>query len=81
MKKPDFKLKRGFIGYIILIIIAIVLLKFWLQIDVIDWLNKPDVKEFFLKLWSVITLIWEKYIAVFVKKILDVINYLISRYL
>lgn len=73
--------KRGFIGYIVLIIIAVVLLKFWFDIDVLEWLNKPEVKEFFTKIWDIIVLIWDKYISEIFRKFLNFINYLISRYL
>jgi hypothetical protein len=74
-------LKKGFIGYIVLIIIAVILLKFWLDIDVIDWLNRPEVKDFFTKIWLFISHIWDNYIWASIKKILDFINHLISRYI
>lgn len=44
-------MNRGFIRYIVIIIAAIILLKFWLHIDVIAWLNKPEVKETFSTIW------------------------------
>ncbi len=38
--------------YIVVIIAVLVLLKFWLHIDVVAWLNKPEVKEFFTNIWQ-----------------------------
>jgi len=73
--------KRGFIGYIVIIIIAVVLLKFWFEIDVLEWLTKPEVKDFFTKIFNIIVMIWENYISPIFRKVLNFINYIISRYL
>ncbi len=45
-------MNKGFIKYIVIIIAAIILLKYWLHIDVIAWLNKPEVKEFITHGWQ-----------------------------
>lgn len=53
---------RGFIGSVVLIIVAIVLLKVWFHFDVFKWLNTPEIKNFLLKVWDIIVIIWENYI-------------------
>jgi len=53
----------GFIKTIILIIIALALLKFVFDFDVIDFLKKPEVGEWFRKLWDFVVGIWDNYIA------------------
>ncbi len=45
-------MNKGFIKYIVIIIAAIILLKFWLHIDVIAWLNKPEVKDWITGSWK-----------------------------
>lgn len=71
-------LNRGFISYIVVAIIAIVLLKVWFGFDLFKWLNTPEVKTFFFKIWDVILMIWNKYVSdsfqSFVRFVKDIIN-------
>lgn len=53
---------HGFIGTIILIIAALVLLKVWFDFDVFKWLNTPKVKEFFTEFWNFLNYVWGKYL-------------------
>lgn len=53
---------RGFIASIVLIIVAIVLLKVWFDFDIFKWLNTPDIKNFFIKIWDIIVVIWNDYV-------------------
>ncbi|HLP44053.1 MAG TPA: hypothetical protein VK145_02130 [Candidatus Nanoarchaeia archaeon] len=45
-------MNRGFIRYIVIIIAAIILLKYWLHIDVVAWLNKPEIKDSVSHFWN-----------------------------
>jgi|GEM_PF-6658555 len=54
--------KKGFISTIVLIIAAILLLKFWFDIDILTWIKKPEVSDFFIRLSNFISLIWENYL-------------------
>lgn len=70
--------KRGFIGAIVIIIVAIVLLKVWFEFDVFAWLNTPSIKGIFIKIWDVILDIWNNYVKdsfhSFVRFIKDITN-------
>lgn len=57
-----FNFKRGIIGPIIVIIIAIVLLRVWLGFDIFKWLGTPEVKAVLLKIWGFIVVIWNNYV-------------------
>lgn len=39
------KNNRGFIGRIILLIVAIIALKYFLDFDIIEWIKSPEVQE------------------------------------
>lgn len=54
--------RGGLIVKILIIIAAIILLKVWFKIDVIKWLNSPEVKEFFFKIWDILQKIWNEYL-------------------
>ncbi len=54
--------KEGFISMIVLVVVAIVLLRVWFDFDVFKWLNTPDVKEFFFKVWDFAVMVWERYV-------------------
>lgn len=54
---------RGFIKTIILIIIALALLKFVFNFDIIDFLKRPDVVEWFSKVWNFVNDLWDRFIA------------------
>lgn len=64
-------MNRGFIRYIVIIIAAIVLLKYWLHIDVIAWLNKPEIKESVSHFWN--AYVKETVFAIF-KYIKDIVS-------
>lgn len=67
---------RGFVGTIVLIIIAIVFLKLWLGFDIFRWLNTPEVKTFFFKIWDIIRIIWERYLENAVRSLIQSIKVL-----
>ena len=70
---------RGIIGTIVLIIVAIVLLKFWFHFDIFTWFSKPEVKDFFSKIWDVVSMIWNKYLKETFEQLLKFISGLISK--
>lgn len=49
---------KGFIKLIILVIIGLVVLKFFFSFDVIDYLKTPEVQSFFSKVKEVIIVVW-----------------------
>ena len=49
---------RGFIGRIVLIIIAVIVLKYFLNFDIIEWIKSPRAQEI---IQPVITLIKDAY--------------------
>ena len=54
--------KRGFIGIIVLIVIAILLLSY-LGFDLKKIFNSPAVKNNFLYVWGIIKTIWNDYLS------------------
>lgn len=70
---------RGFITTIVLIIIAIILLKYWLDIDVIKFLKSPEVKAFFLKIWEFIVSLWQDFIKPLFSALIDLIKNISDR--
>ncbi|MEK7390756.1 MAG: hypothetical protein AAB635_01305 [Patescibacteria group bacterium] len=69
---------RGYIVSIVLVIVAIILLKVWFGFDLFKWLNSPEVKSFFAKIWEIISQIWDKFLReafqTLFKLIKDIIN-------
>ncbi len=70
---------RGFISIIVVAIVAIVLLKVWFDFDFFKWLNTPEIKGFFLKIWDVMVMIWEKYLRESFLSLKKLISDLINR--
>lgn len=62
--------KRGFIGTIVLVIVAIILLKVWFGFDLFKWLNQPAIKDFLVKIWDIVKMIWENYLEAAAKDLL-----------
>lgn len=58
MKSRKMKSKEGFISTIIIILVAIVLLKFWFGVNIIDVLKSPRVMEWTAYLRDVILFVW-----------------------
>ncbi len=71
--------KKGFISYIVIAIIAIVLLKVWFGFDFFKWLNTPDVKAFFYKIWDVLLIIWDRYVSDSFQSLVQFIKDIISK--
>lgn len=71
--------KRGFISYIVIAIIAIVLLKVWFGFDFFKWLNTPEVKVFFYKVWDILKLIWDRYVSESFQSLVEFIKNLANR--
>ena len=71
--------KRGFISIIIIAIVAIVLLRVWFDFDLFKWLNTPEIKGFFLKIWDVIVLLWDKYLKESFHSLTKLVRDLINR--
>ncbi len=69
----------GFIGLIVMIIVAVVLLRLWFDFDIIKWFNSPEVKDFFLKIKDIILLIWNKYLREAFHAIFAIINGIINK--
>ncbi len=80
MHMKNRRFNQGFIGTIVIILVAIVLLKFWFHFDIFTWFQKPEVKEFFGKIWSVITMIWNKYLKETFQQLLKFINEVIIKH-
>jgi hypothetical protein len=59
--------QAGFIQIIIIVIGALVLLKYAYDIDVVGFLTTGKFKEWLDKLYSIATLGWEKYSTVIIK--------------
>lgn len=62
MKSKKMRSKEGFITTIVVILIAIVLLKFWFGVNIIDVLKTPKVSAWAAYLRDVIVFVWH-YIA------------------
>lgn len=60
MKKEK---EGGFIYKILLIVVALVLLKYFLNFDIIEFLSRPEVKNFFAEIWNFIKTIYSTYIV------------------
>lgn len=58
---------RGFIKIIIIIVGALVLIKYIYNIDVIGFLTTGKFKEWLDKLYNIATLGWEKYSVIIIK--------------
>ncbi len=71
--------KQGFIGLIIVIIVAIVLLKLWFDFDAIAWLKQPEVKGVFSDIWEVVLYVWEKFLKGPAMLVFRVIHDLITK--
>lgn len=54
--------REGFIHIIILIVIAIIVLKFYFKIDIEEYLSKEDVMGYFTSMWNFVKSIWDDYI-------------------
>jgi hypothetical protein len=70
---------RGFISIIVIAIVAIVLLKIWFGFDFFKWLNTPEIKGFFLKIWDVVVVIWDKYLKEIFHSLTQFVSDLINR--
>ncbi len=70
---------RGFIASIVLVIVAIILLKVWFHFDVFKWLNTPEIKQFFLKIWDIIVIIWNDYVKESFESLVKLIKDLANR--
>jgi hypothetical protein len=55
--------KRGFIGAIVLIVLALAALKFFFHFNIVDFLKSPDVVSFFSYIKKFFHIIWFKYIG------------------
>ena len=60
------RFQRGFLKFIILLIIALALLKLVWDFDILEFLNRPGVKEVWDAIVNVFKKIWE-----FVKNLFD----------
>ena len=57
--------KNGFIGSIILIVLALAAAKFFFDLDIIKFLQSPDVVSFFSYIKKFFQIMWFKYIGEF----------------
>ncbi len=55
--------QRGFIGSIILIILALAALKFFFDFNIIEFLKSPNVSEVLNYIKKFFEILWTKYIA------------------
>lgn len=67
-------LKRGFIGKIVLVIIAIILLKVWFDFDLLSWLQTEKVANFFYGVGEFLVYIWNSYLKEFFKTLFQAIK-------
>lgn len=51
--------QSGFIKTIILIVVAIIVLKFWFHIDVLSYLTSGQVSEWLLYVKKVVLVVWD----------------------
>lgn len=55
-------MNKGFIGKIVLIIIAIILLKIWFDFDILKWFESEQAKSVMSSIKDFIVYIWDKYL-------------------
>lgn len=66
--------QSGFITTIVLIVVGIIVLKFWFHIDVISYLTSGAVGEWLAYVKKVIVVVWDNIIHplfVFIKNLVD----------
>lgn len=56
------KSKRGFIKTIILIIIALAVLKYFFDINVLDFVRSESFQKVFGTIWDIVVAIWNDYL-------------------
>jgi len=58
----NMKRSRGFIKQILIIIVAIVVLNYVFKINIRDWLDKPEIRLFFVHSWQIIQFVTTHYV-------------------
>lgn len=56
------KKNRGFIKTIIIIVVALALLKYFFDFDILEFLRSDAVKNVFGTIWHIISTIWNDYL-------------------
>jgi len=54
--------EKGFIQTVVLIIVILIVLKFWFKVDIIDFLNSGKIQEWLGYVKMVVVAIWERVI-------------------